>query len=298
MCIRLFLIAASLALAGPLYSGPLVHEVQVLNIDGQEREFYAHIPRNLQNMPLLVALHGMGGNAAKLRYGLGFNEKADQRGFAVLYPQGLRLPQGARHWNAGLALSDVDDVGFLDTLITHILRTEEIDPHRIYILGISNGGYMAYHMACHSKLEIAGIASVIGTISGSDWRDCAPKTDTELLHIHGELDPIVRFDGSRSWAIGTETSPPVHTLVQDWAERVLNHADATAHVGIAGIADRSRISVTAYQNQETTRRAALVSIGEFGHDWPFADTAGLDTAETITQFFFSNKWLKLAGHPQ
>ena len=106
-------------LAHPLWAQ--VAEHGTLLHDGVEREHYLFVPQDAdETTPLFVALHGLGGNAKNLRFGIGLTKRAQGDGFAVVYPQGIRLSQGSRHWNAGFSFSTIDDLGCLDRLIAQI----------------------------------------------------------------------------------------------------------------------------------------------------------------------------------
>ncbi|NQY58914.1 PHB depolymerase family esterase [Cognatishimia sp.] len=266
-----------------------VDRAQDFHHDGADRQFFLHIPKGLPDKaPLLIALHGLGGDAARLRYGLGFNRYADEYGFAVLYPQGERLPSGSRHWNPGFDFSDVDDFGFLTELAAQVVSDHDLDGQNIYVLGISNGGYMAYHLACGGA-NIAGIASVIGMIGGRDWQDCAPRRNIKLLHIHGRDDPIIRFDGIPKWANGWGGQASVPEVVTHWAAHAPGFMPADGPSDLSGLEDTSRLNVTAYEDATGHAQIALIAIDGFGHDWPFDFNTGLDTARTIVEFFFGEK---------
>ena len=99
-----------------------------------------------------------------------FRPLAEARGFLYCYPDGtIAGPVGATgFWNATDACCDfgntgVDDVGYLRGVIEEIARRFAVDRKRVYLIGHSNGGFMAYRMACESADLIAGIASLAGT---------------------------------------------------------------------------------------------------------------------------------------
>src|SRR6266850_2487662 len=66
-------------------------------INGRERIFTVYTPLNLKpGAPLLIVLHGGGGNGPMARLGTGgeFDLLADRDGFVVAYPDGV-----ARSWD-------------------------------------------------------------------------------------------------------------------------------------------------------------------------------------------------------
>ena len=129
-----------------------------------------------------------------------FRPLAEARGFLYCYPDGTIDRWGNRFWNATDACCDfgntgVDDAGYLRALIEEIARRFAVDRKRIYLVGHSNGGFMAYRMACQSADLIAGIASLAGT-TFLDPSRCAPSEPVNILHIHGTADDI---DSLRWW---------------------------------------------------------------------------------------------------
>ena len=93
---RLVISLFCLALTASQLLAESVSELLHFDHQGTQRSYFIHLPAAHDGpMPLFVLLHGMGGSAEKLRYGLGFNERANQQGFAVLYPQGQRLLMAA-----------------------------------------------------------------------------------------------------------------------------------------------------------------------------------------------------------
>jgi polyhydroxybutyrate depolymerase len=150
------------------------------------------------NIPLVVLLHGYGSSGAYYESLLQFQPLAEVRGFLYCYPDGTKDHWGYQFWNATDACCDfgstgVDDAGYLRALIEEISRRFIVDQKRVYLFGHSNGGYMAYRMACQSAELIAGIASVAGmTVLGSN---CQPSQPVHILHIHGTADTTVPYAG-------------------------------------------------------------------------------------------------------
>lgn len=245
--------------------------------DGVLREHYIFVPPDAgPATPLIVALHGMGGNAAKLRYGIGLTERAEQNGFAVVYPQGLRLPQGSRHWNAGFDLMPADDLGYLTALTDALIKRHNLSRNRVMVFGISMGGYMAYHMACRSDLPISAAVSVAGNISGLDWAHCKAK-DISLLHIHGKLDPLVRYAGSRHWSGDWIGSPPVEDLIATWARN-------TEAMPREPLLDNAHVQEQYFENPASGVEVQLLTLPAFGHDWPSQETAQFDAIDAVMDF--------------
>lgn len=173
--------------------GPGDHEPG-LRFDGRDRSYRLHVPPGYDaasSTPLVVNLHGLSSNAWQEELFTEMDDTADARGFVVMYPEGYM-----NSWNAGLccgtaATLDIDDVGFLRAAVAHASERLCIDPRRIYVTGMSNGGYMAHRLACEASDLFAAAAPVAG---GMGIADCAPARPMPVLAFHGTADAIVRYD--------------------------------------------------------------------------------------------------------
>lgn len=267
----MLLLCAAQAHAEIAEPGSLVH-------DDVERVHYLYVPPSAgPETPLVVALHGMGGNAANLRFGIGLTEVAAQAGYAVVYPQGVRLPQGSRHWNAGFDMMEVDDLGYLTALVRDITRTHGLSTEGTVMFGISMGGYMAYHMGCHSDLPLAGIIVVAGSMHPSDIAACPGAGSTSLLHIHGVLDPLIPFAGGGHWSDPGAKAVGVPQLVARWAK-------AAAATQAPALTSHPKVRALRRMNDAAGTEVQLLALPAFGHDWPSETTAGYVALDDIARF--------------
>jgi len=161
-----------------------------------------HVPRSYtpsHPAPLLVALHGGGGNmddqTDDSKYGL--ITTSEREGAVVAFPNGSSPFKSGKlaTWNAGNCCGgardrQVDDVGFIRQMVSSISAQLHIDPQRIYATGMSNGGMMAYRLACEASDVFSAIAAVAGT---DNIRQCQPARPVSVLHIHAKDDDHVLF---------------------------------------------------------------------------------------------------------
>lgn len=157
-----------------------------------------------ERLPLLVFLHGFGGSGEGLADALHLTEMADAFGFAFVAPEGRLDHSGRRFWNAGPSCCNLDDIAvdhvaalqrWLGTASAH----PRVDPRRVYLVGYSNGGFMAYRAACELSGRLAGLISIAGA-GLSDASACRPDHRLSVVQIHGDSDPIVKFDGGYLFA--------------------------------------------------------------------------------------------------
>jgi poly(3-hydroxybutyrate) depolymerase len=151
--------------------------------------------------PLVVALHSLFHDSSEARNEWGLDELAADKGFAVAYPDGL-----GDSWNAGTccessAADNIDDVGWLRSLIAHIGANYPVDLRRVYLVGFSNGGMLAYRYACEHGDEIAGIGVVAASLQVAD---CEPPAPTTVVSVHGLADMHVPLGGTE-WSQSLRT---------------------------------------------------------------------------------------------
>jgi polyhydroxybutyrate depolymerase len=149
--------------------------------------------------PLVVALHGYSTNTTYVAAVLGLDPLYKTAGFLLVSPQGTKDPEGQYFWNATDACCNkfgapVDDVAYLNGLVDEISGVYNVDPKRIYVVGHSNGGFMAYRLACTSANRFAAIVSVAGA-TFADVAACTPDAPVHVLQIHGTSDATIHYDG-------------------------------------------------------------------------------------------------------
>ena len=148
---------------------------------------------------VLFNLHGYGSNALEQMAYTNFNDLANtkENNFILIHPQGAPLntvlTSSSSHWNSGgwTIGSTVDDVDFINTIIELVSQKYNLNQERIYSTGMSNGGFMSYHLACNLSSKIAAIASVTGSMSIQTYESCNPTHPTSILQVHGTIDVTV-----------------------------------------------------------------------------------------------------------
>lgn len=174
-------------------------------------------------LPLLVFLHGLGGSGQELSDGLHLTEMADAFGFAFMAPEGVLDHSGRRFWNAGPSCCnfddiDVDHIAALSRWIGQATAHPRVDAQRVYLVGFSNGGFLAYRAACELSARLAGIFSIAGA-GPSDAASCKPERPLSVVQIHGDRDPIVKFDGGYLFADTRRPRiPSAEKSVAAWAK--------------------------------------------------------------------------------
>ena len=154
-----------------------------------------HVPKDYdpkKKYPFILTLHGYTSNG---RGQLGFfplGRLAEKYDFIYSAPDGID-----RSWNATDACCDrqgkVDDSTYLRSLILKAMKEYNIDKKRVYITGLSNGGFMSYRMAHDHSDLITAIVPFAGV--GFDKWPSNPKKPVSVLHIHGTRDRTIKWGG-------------------------------------------------------------------------------------------------------
>eukprot|EP01084_Bolivina_argentea_P134606 237391_1 len=148
--------------------------------------------------PVIYALHGALSNSTSIILQSTLHIDASPRGYLTIYPEGyLNNNNGrSRSWNAGFCCSQAyqqgsNDTGFLWSILHDLeLQNIPINRNKIFITGHSNGGRMAYRMACEYNQQITAIAPNAGTPSHVDFDVCGDKcSDNCDSYTAGWLKP-------------------------------------------------------------------------------------------------------------
>jgi polyhydroxybutyrate depolymerase len=269
--------------------------------DGLSRKAIIYTPKALQNqsdVPVVIFLHGGGGKAENVeRYGI--REFAENYGFVLVAPDGTgSLP--LHTWNGGIwqvdgeaqsccgsaVRNDVDDVGFINTLIDRLITDYTIDAERIYVTGFSNGAIMGYRLACELSDRLAAVA--VAAPPGLS-EDCDPSRAIPLLHIIGTDDDRVPIDGGEG--LGFPGLGPLfkalsaQTMIDRWAALVGAQRPVTTVVNEPGV-------VCTEQRTTDDVPATLCILEGMGHRYPGADPILPEESKTepLGDFDFDAIW--------
>jgi polyhydroxybutyrate depolymerase len=140
------------------------------------------------SVPLLIALHGRNQSPQQLASSTGLNAVADRNGFVVAY-----LSSGTRPLWYSAGWQPQDDIDYISSEINDLEKTQDIDPARIFVVGISDGGSMAYRVGCELASKIAGIGVVSGIMGVPD---CRPAHQVSVMTILGTADGLIPINGT------------------------------------------------------------------------------------------------------
>ena len=252
-----------------------------LNHDSIIRNYYMSYPSvsDTSNPPaLIINMHGYGGNALSQRASSEMDFFAHDRNVAVVYPQGEVNGWGFTSWNIGTFWdqSNVDDVGFISLMIEQISNDFEIDLDRVYACGMSNGGYMAYELACELENKIAAFGSVTGNFMLNDSQDqiCEFTREVPIIHFHGTADDVVNY-----YPPTFDQSLSVSESIDFWSEyNSLNLEDIYQL--------NENVEIYKYYNQNSITEFLHYKIYGGSHTW-FKENWGFHTSDQLINFFLN-----------
>jgi polyhydroxybutyrate depolymerase len=274
--------------AAALPVGASTHSIEV---GGVSRTYIVYRPAaRPPAAPLVVMLHGGFGSASQAEKSYGWDAEADQGHFLVAYPDGLN-----HAWNTGGGCcgtpgrTGVDDVGFITAMVAAIERQAPVNTGRVYATGISNGGIMAYTLACRTSVFAA-----IGPDSATELGSCPAPRPLSVIHIHGTADTRIPYQGGEGQGVAHIDGPSVPSLNARW--RAIDHCAAP-------VARTAGTVTTATASCPGGRAVELITIAGAGHQWPGSapkpliqrilgtdpPSTALNATQVIWQFF--------AAHP-
>jgi polyhydroxybutyrate depolymerase len=167
---------------------------------GLERTYRVHVPPEFDGttpVPLVVDIHGLGSKSAEQEGISGMKGMSDQHDFLVAYPDGVE-----NAFDAGTCCGnpDIDDVAFIRTMVGQVEGEAMIDPKRVYVTGLSNGGAMTQRLACDAADLFAAAAPMAFPIPLDPRTECQPSRSMPVLTFMGLTDVLVQYNGK---AFGT-----------------------------------------------------------------------------------------------
>jgi polyhydroxybutyrate depolymerase len=170
----------------------------------QARPYKLRTPTPLDEskpMPLVLLLHGYSADGERQDGIMHIGDLVDKERFLLAMPDGTPDSAGNRFWAAtdmccNFGALGVDDVAYLNAVIDDVSRRHNVDAKRIFVIGHSNGGFMAHRLACDLAPRIAAIVSV----AGAQWMDvarCKPSGKVSVVQVSGDADPIIQYGGGK-----------------------------------------------------------------------------------------------------
>jgi polyhydroxybutyrate depolymerase len=262
-----------------------------LMVSGVERAYLLHVPESYdgsQPVPLMISLHGGAGWPALQRDVSRWNRLADRDGFLVVYPASLKIG-GVRGWRVVEPGPGLDaDVRFVSDLIDTLEARYNIDPARVYVNGLSNGGAMAFTLSCTLPHRIAAVG-VVAPAQILSWEWCPDPEPIPWIAFYGTDDRLVPYTGGTSWASPQRPFPDALAWTARWAARNRCTPEPMESRVARGVTRR------AYSGCAHGASVVLFTVEGGGHTWPGSEplpewflgptSEAIDATEQMWDFF-------------
>jgi polyhydroxybutyrate depolymerase len=164
---------------------------EAVAVDGGIRRYRLVVPRTIdlaKPAPLVLAFHGMLVDDKDVMPAYTrLSETAERHRFVLAYPNAAGGAWGL--WPRKV----VNDIAFFDALLARLSADYRIDPDRIYVLGMSNGGYFAQLLATERSTVIAAAASHSGLLGLQTLGGVNAERKFPVLIVHGTQDWIFSY---------------------------------------------------------------------------------------------------------
>lgn len=240
-----------------------------------------HVPASYDPrtpVPLVINLHGRTGNATSQEIISHSIAKSDAAGFVAIHPEAWGSPTS---WNAGGGCCDpaysnaIDDTGFVAKLIDEASARLCLDADRVYVMGLSNGGYLAHRIGCELSDRVAAIGAVAGLLS---LPSCAPARPVPVWLVHGTDDQIVGYgyvdETIAFWGATNQCTSTATTYTN-------GDASCVTHAGCASGAD-----------------VVACTIAGGGHQWPGGEALPFMGKKSDDLIATDAMWEFFVAHPR
>jgi polyhydroxybutyrate depolymerase len=247
--------------------------------------------------PLVLVLHGAGGNGTDVLEMDGWAAKADKAGFIAVAPDALPASTGKpASFRVNPPLRNarrsppaaIDDVAFIRELLDELAARVPYDENRVYCAGHSNGGDMNFRLATNLSQRFAAIGMVGGFAAKQDPK---PEKPLPTLYILGTNDPLMPVDGGEVETLwGKVRNPPVSKTLTAWADALDCETTPTT------VSDKKGVRKVKYPSTTNGPALSVIYIEGHGHHWPGGQrtlpismagpiTNKLNATDTLWEFF-------------
>lgn len=270
------------------YAQPLT-EVKDFGSNPGNLRMYQYVPARKalagEGLPLVVVLHGCSQQADNIAKLSGWNQLADQYGFAVLYPQQKRINNASNCFN-WFQEEDIDssqgETASILQMIRQFCATHRVDSTRIFVYGVSAGAAMAVSLLANAPCQLQSGAILAGgpykaatsagqalktmrnppDLSPQEWASRLPYPATctpSLVVLHGTEDNVVDPRSSRE-------------LIDQWCG--LHGIAAQPDSAFQNFEGIPLVSLEVYRNAQQESVIRYYSVRNTGHAIPVYPGSG------------------------
>jgi poly(hydroxyalkanoate) depolymerase family esterase len=269
-------------------------------------------------VPLVVALHGCTQSADGFRVLTRWDALAEAKGFIVVFPQQDSGSNAFKCWNFFQDSSmhrGAGDPARIAAVTSLIENTYNVDPHQVYVTGLSAGGAMASVMGAtypdyFAAIGIGSGCEYAATAACAGYRSADPTQAGRAAYTEmgprARPMPFIAFQGDQD-----TTVPPANgdQLVQQWLLTDDLADDGAANGSVSSKAATTYSSfasagrpytVSTYKNNAQAELATYWLVHGMNHAWsggdgsqPYSDPSGPDATTAMYEFFMRHPAMSL-----
>lgn len=182
------------------YSQSAAVKKDSIRVDGIDRSFWYKSPASkLKDPSLVFILHGSGGSGEQmLKRAPELMEIADQENFIAVYPSGY-----LNYWNECRKAANskanqmnINEEDFFKGMIRYFHQQYNINRRKVFVVGTSGGGHMAYKLALTMPDQIQAITAIIANLPDTNNLDCPEmRKPMNVMIVNGTKDNTNPYDG-------------------------------------------------------------------------------------------------------
>ena len=273
------------------------------------RRYKLYIPSTYdgsQAMPLVVVLHGCTQDPDNAARGTRFNEVAEESKVLIAYPEQPAAANGLKCWNwfdPAHQKRDQGEPALIAGITRQVMKDTKVDPHRVYIVGLSAGAAMALTVA----YAYPEIFAAVGLHSGIAYGLATNTAEAIRRMGAGAADPV---DLAAAVTSRMGVNHPIPAIVfHGRSDKTVNAANAVNIVaqlktGFDSTAlqvrdEKSGLTPLGYHfTWRTLGHPSLIeewSVEELGHAWSggskagtYTDDRGPDATRVIMRFLLEH----------
>src|ERR1700723_283502 len=292
-------------------------EVTGFGANPGQLKMFSFVPDELQPKPaLVVVLHGCGQTASGYDLGAGWSRLATRYGFALLTPeqQASNNPNGCFNWfNPNDTARDRGEACSIRQMIARMVGDAGIDPHRVFVTGLSAGGAMTSALLATYPEVFAGGAVIAGLPFGvaTNVREALHGMFQSPARPASELGGLVRnaSDHKGPWpklsvwhgsADRTVHPANANEIVKQWLDVHQLPAAPMSEGTVDGYPHRvwwNADGETTVESYTITNMAHGTPLGlsendeRYGAQGAFLIEAGISSSYHIASFFGLTEWI-------
>jgi polyhydroxybutyrate depolymerase len=224
---------------------------------------------------------------------------------------------GKGGWNECFAsqarVAKKDDVAFISAIIDQAIAGHGADPERVYVIGVSRGGHMAYRVAAEIPHKLAAFSSVLASMP-PPGKGSRPSVPLPALIIGSTADPFMPYHGGKFFYMLGFMDPvsSIEDSAKMWRELAgLPDAPSVTAVAPGNRRDKTRATRYLWGGAPEQLQIGLVKIEHGGHAEPSRlkrypyflnalvgpQNADLEVADAAWEFFKDKRRCRQPAHP-